>query len=99
MNNKFLFDLQEDIFDKGGYYILYAVIFFPSFIITIEQMKLHFIILRIILSGIALLILALIYLKCKNSRNEKEDKIIIHDIFFFLMLTLASIYNLIKHLN
>lgn len=99
MNNKFLCELQEDIFDKGGYYVLYVVIAFPSFIITIGGMELQFIILRIILSGIALSILALIYLKCKSSRSEKENKKIIYDIYFFLMLTLTCVYELMKHLN
>lgn len=99
MNNKFLFDLQQDIFDEKGYYILYAFVFIPTFAIAIEEIKLYFDIFRIILTGIALLLLVLIYLKCKNSRNEKEDKRIIHYTFFFLLLTLASIYNLIKHLN
>lgn len=42
MNNKFLYDLQKDILDKKGTYILYAFIFILSFIITIENIKLCF---------------------------------------------------------
>ncbi|WP_027624917.1 hypothetical protein [Clostridium lundense] len=99
MSNQFLYDLQEDILDQKGYYILYALIFILSFIITIEEMKVYLTIFRIVLSGLALLFLVLIYLKCKSSRNEKENRRIAVDVLFFFMLTLVCIYQFIKQLH
>lgn len=99
MNNKFLHDLQKDILDRKGLYILYAVVFILSFAITMENINLYFNIFRIILSGIALLFLVLIYLKCKSSRNDNDTKIIIQNIFFSLILTFVCIYVFIKDLN
>ncbi|MEW9094737.1 MAG: hypothetical protein AB2417_06595 [Clostridiaceae bacterium] len=99
MNNKFLHDLQEDIFDKKGYFILYVVVFIPTFIIDINTIQLYIDIFRIALSAIPLLLLILIYFKCKNSRNEKENKIIIQVILIFLILTFGSIHGFIRNFN
>ncbi len=96
MNNKFLYELQEDILDKKAIYILYAFVFILSFIINIENIKLYVNIFRFILSGIALVFLVLIYLKCKNSRNQKENRIIVQNIFFFIVLTFSCMYVFIK---
>ncbi|CDI50919.1 hypothetical protein [Clostridium tetani] len=98
MNNKFLDNLQRDILDKKGYYILYAFIFILSFVITIEDIKLYLNIFRIILSGAALLFLVLIYFKCKDLRDNKDNKVIIQNIFFFIILTFTCIYIFIKNL-
>ncbi len=98
MNNKFLYELQEDILDKKAIYILYAFVFILSFIINIENIKLYVNIFRFILSGIALVFLVLIYLKCKNSRNQKENRIIVQNIFFFIVLTFSCMYVFIKDL-
>lgn len=98
MNNKFLHELQEDILNKKAIYILYAFVFILSFIINIENIKLYVNIFRFILSGIALVFLVLIYLKCKNSRNQKENRIIVENIFFFIVLTSICLYAFIKDL-
>ncbi len=98
MNNKFLYELQEDILDKKAIYILYAFVFILSFIINIENIKLYVNIFRFILSGIALVLLVLIYLKCKNSRNQKANRIIVQNIFFFIVLTFSCMYVFIKDL-
>ncbi len=82
MNNKFLYELQKDILDRTGYYILYVFVAIPIFVITITNIEIYFHIFRVILSSTALLFLVLIYLKSKNSRNEKETKIIIKNILF-----------------
>lgn len=91
-------NLKEDIFDEKGYYFLYIIVFCISFAITFEQYKLLCEVIRLILSVTALLILTLIYLRCKDSRSEKQGKSIFHYIIFFIVLTLACIYN-IKNLN
>lgn len=96
MNSSFLEDLQKDILDRKGFYLLYLFIFIASFIITAENIRIYFDIIRVILSSISLLFLVLIYLKCKNSRNEKENRIIVQNIFFFVILTFACIYVFIK---
>ncbi|MBM7872056.1 hypothetical protein JOC70_003604 [Clostridium pascui] len=98
MIDKFLRNLQEDIFDEKGYYFLYIIVSCISFVITIEQYKLLCEVIRLILSATALLLLTLIYLRCKDSRSEKQGKSIFHYILFFIVLTLACIYN-IKKLN
>ncbi|KGK86608.1 hypothetical protein DP68_13460 [Clostridium sp. HMP27] len=98
MIDKFLRNLQEDVFDEKGYYFLYFIIFCVSFVITIEQYKLLCEVIRLILSATALLFLTLIYLRCKDSRSEKQRESIFHYIVFFIVLTLACIYN-IKKLN
>ncbi len=98
MNNKFLYELQEGILDKKAIYILYAFVFILSFIINIENIKLYVNIFRFILSGIALVFLVLIYLKCKNSRNQKENRIIVQNIIFFIVLTFICMYVFIKDL-
>ncbi|AAO37451.1 hypothetical protein DP153_00165 [Clostridium tetani] len=98
MNNKFLDNLQRDILDKKGYYTLYAFIFILSFVITIEDIKLYLNIFRIILSGGALFFLGLIYFKCKDLRDDKDNKVIIQNIFFFIILTFTCIYIFIKNL-
>ena len=98
MNNKFLHELQEDILDKKALYILYEFVFILSFMITIENIKLFVDIFRFILSGIALVFLVLIYFKCKDSRNQKANRIIIQNIIFFIVLSFACIYALTKKL-
>lgn len=98
MNNKFLHELQEDILDKKALYILYEFVFILSFMITIENIKLFIDIFRFILSGIALVFLVLIYFKCKDSRNQKANRIIIQNIIFFIVLSFACIYALTKNL-
>lgn len=99
MNNKFLYELQKDVLDRTGYYILYVFVAIPMFVITVTNIEIYFHIFRVILSSTALLFLVLIYLKCKNPRNEKETKIIIKNILFFLILTLACIYSFMKFMN
>lgn len=99
MIDEFLYDLQKDIFNKEGYYLIYLFVFSISFIISVEQIKLFCNIFRFILCAIPLLFLILVYFKCKDSRNKKENKIIIETIILFLLLTLTTIYNLIKDLN
>lgn len=99
MNTKFLHDLQQDILNKKGYYILYAFVFIPTFAIDGDNIQFYIDIFRIILSVVPLLLLILIYFKCKNSRNEKENKIIIQVIFFFFILTFVSIHVFIRNFN
>ncbi|GAA0720058.1 hypothetical protein GCM10008905_08850 [Clostridium malenominatum] len=102
MKNKFLHELQEDILDGKGYITLYKFLFIPAFIITIENPefknpKLYSEIFRVALSSIALLFSFLVYLKCKATRDEKENKEIINYTFLFLLLTFFSVYQLIKN--
>lgn len=99
MSNKFLHELQEDILDKKALYILYEFVFILTFFITVENIKLFLNIFRFILSGIALVFLVLIYFKCKNSRNQKANRIIIQNIIFFIVLNSACIYAFIKDLK
>lgn len=96
MIDKFLRNLQEDVFDEKGYYFLYFIVFCISFVITIEQYKLLCEVIRFILSATALLLLTLICLRCKDSRSEKQGKSIFRYILFFIVLTLACIYNIKK---
>lgn len=96
MINKFLYELQKDILNKRGMYILYLFVTIPSFIITIENIRICINIFRIFLSSIALLCFVLIYLQCGSVRNKKEDRIIIHNIFFFSILTVVCIYDFLK---
>lgn len=99
MIDEFLHDLQKDIFNKEGYYLIYLFVFFISFTISVEQIRLFCNIFRFILCAIPLLFLSLVHFKCKDSRNKREDKIIIESIILFLLLTVTTIYNLIKDLN
>lgn len=98
MNNKFLHELQEDILNEKSLYILYEFVLILSFFITVENIKLFIDIFRFILSGIALVFLVLIYFKCKDSRNQNENKKIINYIIFFIVLSFACVYALIKNL-
>ncbi len=98
MSNKFLHELQEDILNEKSLYILYEFVFILSFLITVENIKLFIDIFRFSLSGIALVFLVLIYFKCKDSRNQKENKKIINHIIFFIVLSFVCICALIKNL-
>ncbi|WP_454055116.1 hypothetical protein [Clostridium sp. Marseille-Q7071] len=99
MNNKFLHELQEDILNEKSLYILYELVFILTFFITVENIRLFLDVFRVIISGIALIFLVLIYLKCKDSRNKKENKKIINYIIFFIVLNSACIYAFIKDLK
>lgn len=98
MRNKFLHELQEDILNEKSLYILYEFVFILSFLITVEKIKLFIDIFRFSLSGIALVFLVLIYFKCKDSRNQKENKKIINHIIFFIVLSFVCIWDFIKNL-
>lgn len=96
MNDRFLYNLQKDILNRRGVYILYLLLFILFFVITIKEMRLFFNIVRLFLSVIALLSLILVYLRCGSDRDKREDKIITNNILFFFILTVASIYGFIK---
>lgn len=98
MSDKFLNDLQEDILDKKGIYVLYVFLFVLSFIITIEEIKLYFHIVRIILSFVSFLFLFLIYFKCKSTRDIKQNKIILKHIVLFIILLFATVFQFIKNI-
>ncbi len=98
MNNKFLYELQEDILNEKSLYILYEFVFILSFFITVENIRLFLDVFRVIISGIALVFLILIYFKCKDSRNQKENKKIINYIIFFIVLSFVCICAFIKNL-
>lgn len=97
MDNKFLNDLQEDILDGKGYSVLYMVLFVIAFTINGAYDGLYSKIFRVALAGIALLFLILVFLKCKATRDEKENKKIINYIFFFLLLTSVTVYQFMRN--
>lgn len=98
MSNKFLNDLQKDILEEKGIYVLYVFFFVLSFLVTIEEIEIYFIILRIVLSFIPLLFLILIYFKCKKTRDIKQNKIIVKYIILFIVLLFATVFKFIKNL-
>lgn len=96
MNDRFLYNLQKDILNRRGVYILYLLLSLLFFVITIEEMRLFFNIVRLFLSVIALLSLILVHLRCGSDRDKREDKIITNNILFFSILIVACIYGFIK---
>lgn len=104
MIDKILYNLQRDICDEKGHYRTYIYILCALFLLDVlfDSYKLINLLLNIlifILSAIALLLLISIYFKFKGSRIVSENKIIIRNIIFSTLITLLSIYNIMKNLN
>jgi len=99
LKNNFLNELQEDILSGRGYYLLFIFTFIVVFTISITGMEIVIGIFRIILSTVAFIYLTLIYVKCKNIRDSKQDKIIIINTFLFFILTCVCMYDFIKLFN
>jgi len=104
MIDKILHKLQKDICDEKGHYKTYIYVLCIFFLFDIlfrpyKQIKLLLNISIFILSVIALLLLLLIYFKFKGSRIINENKIIMRNIIFFTLITLAFIWNIMRILN